>query len=256
MNSRDRGGELDKMDTVRGSRGTGLKRQNLSQALSEEILARIRAGEWVPGEKLPSERELMEEFKIGRSAVREGIQGLVRLGVLDVRPGIGTTVVSLEGNAALDNEAVSAMLSDHTVDELYELRMLLEVDAAGRGAERATPSDRQALEEAFRRYRKAAEAGDHVYEYDVEFHRMVAKASGNSLYTKVLELTADRLLTVRRETDKIPGAIEVAVRGHEEVTKAILRSDARGARKAMREHIEAGREAIEGIRRFKGKGRS
>jgi GntR family transcriptional repressor for pyruvate dehydrogenase complex len=228
------------------SRRDGLKRQNLSQALSEEILERIRVGEWGPGDRLPSERKLMEQFKIGRNAVREGVQALVQLGVLDVRPGEGTTV--LASQALLSNETMSAILSDRTIDELYELRLVIEVDAAGRAAERATQADLRAIEDALQRYRQAFESGETGSQYDVEFHRVVAQASQNELYTQVLESAADRLLAVRRETDKLPGLIDLAMRGHEEIAKSILRSDPRAARKAMHNHIGAARKALDGVR--------
>jgi len=95
------------------SRRAGLKRQNLSQALSGEILERIRVGEWGPGDRLPSERKPMEQFKIGRNGVREGVQALVQLGVLDVRPGVGTTVLAEVDPLVV--ELRDGLLMDHTV---------------------------------------------------------------------------------------------------------------------------------------------
>ena len=82
------------------------KRQNLGQAVGEELLSLIRSGEWIPGDKLPSEQLLMQRFGVGRNALREGIHGLIRIGVLDVRPGVGTTVLSIEGSEVLEGDAL------------------------------------------------------------------------------------------------------------------------------------------------------
>ena len=78
-----------------------VKRKSLGQVVGEELLSLIRTGEWSPGEKLPSEQLLMQRFGVGRNALREGIHGLIRIGVLDVQPGVGTTVLSIEGSEAI-----------------------------------------------------------------------------------------------------------------------------------------------------------
>ena len=91
-----------------------------------------------------------------------------------------------------------AILTDRTIDELYEVRLVIEVDAAGRAAERATQADLRAIGDALQRCRQAFECGETVSQYDVESHLVVAQASRNKLYTQVLELAANRLLAVRR----------------------------------------------------------
>src|SRR4051794_2917676 len=106
-------------------------RRNLSQAVGEELLSAIREGRLRPGERLPPERELMERFSVGRNTIREAIQSLAAMGVLDVRPGRGTMVLSTPKESALDAATLAALLDDQTVLDLYEFRLLLEVETAG-----------------------------------------------------------------------------------------------------------------------------
>lgn len=221
-----------------------MKRQNLGQAVGEELLSLIRDGEWSPGDKLPSESLLMKRFGVGRNALREGIQGLVRIGVLDVRPGVGTTVLSIEGGEVLDKETVSLLLSAGMLDDLYELRLLLESEAAGKAAERATPADLEEISEHLDLYESAAELGSPTYWHDIAFHRAIAQASGNSLFPVILDLTADRLVSSRRATDSIPSAVALAKKQHAEIYAAIAAGDGDTAGRIMKEHIQAGREAL------------
>src|SRR5258707_15688362 len=107
------------------------------QLVAQKLLDDITADVFVPGTKLPPERELMTRYEVGRNSLREAVQSLVATGVLDVRPGAGTTVQMINGSAAITHSFTTAMLQDEAVAEILELRVLLEVDAAARAAERA-----------------------------------------------------------------------------------------------------------------------
>jgi DNA-binding FadR family transcriptional regulator len=227
-----------------------MKRQTLGQAVGEELLSSLRAGVWKPGDKLPPERELMQRFGVGRNALREGIQGLVRIGVLDVRPGVGTTVLSVEGDALLDSETISSLMSDHSIDDLYDLRLLLEGETARKAAETCDEPALALIRNRLEEYQEAGQqSGVPAYPYDVEFHRSIAQASGNALYVAILDLTADRLTEIRKATDTVPGAIGLAVKQHAAIYAAIAEHDAKAARRVMTEHIESGRAAVEAVRR-------
>ena len=118
-----------------------LGRQTLSQAVSAAVLDRIRSGEFGPGDRLPTEKSLMQEYGVGRNSVREAVQALVTLGLVDVRPGRGATVIGIESDAVMDAETISVLLKEEAVDDLYAFRRLLEVEIASRAAVAATPRD-------------------------------------------------------------------------------------------------------------------
>lgn len=221
-----------------------VKRKSLGQAVGEELLSLIRTGEWSPGDKLPSEQLLMQRFGVGRNALREGIHGLIRMGVLDVQPGVGTTVLSIEGSEVLDKETVASLLGAGVLDELYDLRLLLEGDAAEKAAERATSTELAEILKHQHLYESAAEHGTPTYEHDIAFHRAIVQASGNSIYPVILDLTADRLISSRRATDSVPSAVALAKEQHAAIYSAIAAKDTQLARQLIQEHIRAGRAAL------------
>jgi DNA-binding FadR family transcriptional regulator len=223
-------------------------RQTLSQSIAQELLASISSGEFRVGDKLPPERELMAKFGVGRNTVREAIQTLVAHGVCEVRPGRGTTVTRIEGRSVLERHALSSLLADSAIDDLYEFRMLLETDAAARAAERAQDDDRATLIEALGRYEEAARTHSDTYRRDVEFHAAVARASHNTAYAAALDAVASTLVEVRRATDEVPGAIEQAVVEHGQIAKYILERNPAAARAAMTMHIQTALQTLTAAR--------
>ena len=115
-----------------------LARQTLSQAVSAAVLERIRSGEFGPGDRLPTEKMLMEQYGVGRNSVREAVQALVTLGLVEVRPGRGATVIGIESENALDSEILSALLKEEAVDDLCAFRRLLEAETSACAALNAT----------------------------------------------------------------------------------------------------------------------
>jgi DNA-binding FadR family transcriptional regulator len=220
------------------------RRRNLSQVIASEILDRIRRGEIGVGDRLPTEAGLMQEYGVGRNAVREAIQQLVAVGVLDVRPGRGTTVLGRDTEDLLDARTVSALLEDQTVKDLYSFRMLVEVEIAAEAARRATEREIAVIAEAFDEYRRSLEAGRPVYRSDVAFHRTIAIASMNSIFVLVLDALADLLEASRSQAALVPGASDDALRDHAAILAAIQAHDPDRAREAMTSHIRLATEVI------------
>ncbi|MEV8112377.1 FadR/GntR family transcriptional regulator [Pseudarthrobacter oxydans] len=223
-------------------------RQNLSQSVAKQLLRAIETGEFLTGEKLPAERHLMERYEVGRNTIREAVQSLVSQGVLDVRPGRGTTVRSLDGRAALEQQSFSSRLSDTAIDDVYEFRMLLETDAAAKAAERADEQDRAEVAAALKNYEDAVNNGTGMYRRDVEFHAAIAHASKNTAYSAALEAVANTLVAARQATDTVPGAVEQALIEHRAIARYILDGNVGAARAAMVMHIETARWTLTAAR--------
>lgn len=213
------------------------QRKNLSQVVADDLLDRITAGEFEVGDRLPTEQGLMETYNVGRNVVREAIRQLVALEILDVRPGRGAIVVGIRSNGVLDSRVVSALLADQTVEDLYQFRLLVEVEIAARAAERGTPETVAAVREALASYRQRLREGLPVFRADVEFHRSIAVASGNEVFVRVLDALADLLEASRKRTDAVPDAPETALSEHEAILNAISERNVSEAREAMRNHI-------------------
>lgn len=225
------------------------ERRTLSQAVTAAVLERIRAGEFRPGDRLPTEKGLMAEYGVGRNAAREAVQALVAMGLVDVRPGRGATVLAIQGGA-MDAATVSALLEDQTVDDLYEFRRLLEIEIAQRAAERATEEDLDELATILSRFRRAHARGRSTSALDDEFHAALAQASQNAIYVTVLDAVSDLIAGARRLTMRVPWAVERALVEHEEILDAVSSRQPDVAADVMRRHLDGAIEAIrEGRRR-------
>lgn len=219
-------------------------RRTLSGAVAEDLLRRIREGEYGVGDQLPTLQDLMAEHSVGYGVAREAMQQLVALGIADIRPKRGAIVLQVDAGSALDDATLAALLSDQAVDDLYELRRLIEVAIAGQAAMHATPERLEAIRAAQTRFEDAASRGHGAHEADVDLHATIAAASENSVFLKVLEALRGVLSEVRAQVATYPGATESAKVEHGLVVEAIARGDAEAARAAMNAHIDTAKAAL------------
>src|SRR4051812_33479187 len=188
-------------------------RQTLSQAVSAAVLERIRAGEFGPGDRLPTEKSLMEQYGVGRNSVREAVQALVTLGLVDVRPGRGATVIGIDPASALDAETVSVLLKEEAVDDLYAFRRLLEVETATRAAEVATDADVAQIQACSAEFERCLTYGQPSSVADDAFHAAVARASHNTIYATMLDAVGGLIANARRLALQVSWA---PVRAHDQ----------------------------------------
>jgi GntR family transcriptional regulator, transcriptional repressor for pyruvate dehydrogenase complex len=226
-----------------------LGRQTLSQAVSAAVLERIRSGEFGPGDRLPTEKSLMAEYGVGRNSVREAVQALVTLGLVDVRPGRGATVIAIDSEAVMDSETISVLLKEEAVDDLYAFRRLLEIEIASRAAVAATPDDLEGIAASIRAFESALEQGRPISMLDDEFHAAVAKASHNAIYATVLDAVSGLIANARRLSMNVPWASQRARLEHQQLFEAIAAHDPEAAAKIMGTHLDSAIEAIEEGRR-------
>src|ERR1700690_846440 len=145
--------------------------QRLGQEVAERLRSDLTNGVFQPGQKLPPERELMTRYSAGRNTVREAVQGLVALGMLEVKAGSGTTVSRADGRAAIARSVAGRPLDEAALEDLVEFRLLLEGEAAALAAKRATPEDLALIREKLAAYQDAVRRSEEVYAHDVAFHR-------------------------------------------------------------------------------------
>jgi GntR family transcriptional repressor for pyruvate dehydrogenase complex len=209
----------------------------LAERVAESILKRIVGGELKPGDKLPSERELGEQFGVSRTVVREAVRGLTGRGVVAVRAGSGLRVAAIDP-AAVSESLALLLRGHHELDYPYvhEVRVMLEVETAGLAAERANDADVEGL-------RRAAEAMEHARSSeqaavsDLDFHRAIARATRNPFFLVLHDAIGDALIAVRRE-NHASGGRDNAVEAHRQIVACIAAHDRPGAEAAMRNHLE------------------
>jgi DNA-binding FadR family transcriptional regulator len=213
--------------------------RGLSHQVSEDLLVRIGAGEFRPGDKLPGEVDLMDEYGVGRNTVREAVRGLVALRVVDVRPRRGTTVLAASPDLRLPIHVASALVSEKMTDDLYEMRLLLETEAAAQAARRREPAELRAIRSYHDRYDELMRAGEPPWIADLDFHAAIARASGNSVLPLMLEGAHDLLERERFANSlMVPESVPLVHAEHGHILEAIEAGRRRDARKLMSDHIK------------------
>lgn len=167
-----------------------LKRQPLSQEVQEQLLTAITSGVFKPGDKLPSERELMEQFQVSRVTVRQALASLRSKGLVEIRRGVNGGAYVSEPNSSLISESFYTLVQMGRVDfgHLIEARLLQEPALAASAARQHSPEDLVRLEELLAQ--AEARAGSSPKEArltNVRFHLEVARITGNPLIIFILE---------------------------------------------------------------------
>jgi GntR family transcriptional regulator, transcriptional repressor for pyruvate dehydrogenase complex len=225
------------------------------ESLPEQIARRIEdlivAGAPIsPGTRLPSERELAQTFGVSRLSVREAVHRLEALDLVVVRRGAGTFVA--KNASALKSEPTEAPFPKSTnVEELFEVRRLLEPPAAKWAALRADRHTLVSLQRVAERFEAAAGAHDERVEQllnsDIALHVEIARCAENVVLSRLLEglydLTRAQLeYSLRREGRAAETSVE-----HRRIVDAIVARDAEGAREAMLTHLAAAEASIRAI---------
>lgn len=171
-------------------------------SLTSKAIAQVReliqSGELKPGSKLPPEQELATALGVGRNLLREAVQALVAMHVLEVRRGSGTFVTSLEPKELLQGVGAAVeLLRGDTLLEVIEVRRLFEPVATALAATRITPEQLAAVKEHLDAMRAAADNVELLNYHDAAFHQEVIAATGNETLSAVLEGISGRTIRAR-----------------------------------------------------------
>ena len=155
----------------------------------DRIVSSIVSGVYVPGEKLPNEYELMESMGISRNSIREAIKILVAMGILEIKRGDGTYVCNQLTPTIFDNVVYSMISSMSTVQELLELRQVLDEATVRMAVEKATGEEVELLQENITDMIVALMAGDmHLArDYDYNFHMMLIDSCKNKFFSRLVK---------------------------------------------------------------------
>jgi GntR family transcriptional repressor for pyruvate dehydrogenase complex len=223
-------------------------RSTITEEVVKRLIELVNSGITRPGEKLPSERELMEQLKVGRSSVREALRSLTLIGLLETRPGSGTYVTRDLSNFVIEQIEWMTLLGRHELLELYEVRTPLEIQAAVLAAERATSTHIERLEQAIQELETSGEDIEKEVEADLSLHTIIAQAAGN----RVLFRLVSSLSSLLSETIRLSAAATETkmstVEEHRAIMLAIKARDKEEARRAMTRHLEISKRlALESV---------
>ncbi|WP_179213968.1 FadR/GntR family transcriptional regulator [Rhizobium sullae] len=218
------------------SKGPG----SLVSKVGQSLRHLIASGQYVPGDKLPSEVELTETHRVSRTVVREAVAAMKSDGLVEVRQGAGIFVLDPDiqphVNRRIDKARVSSDL------EVLEVRAPLEIEAAGLAALRRSPAQEEAIFECHRQILRCIENDESIREADLALHFAIADATNNPLFRQHLEFHGAAAIPQSKVMPDPRPADQTAYRRmihkeHEVIVMAISDRDEEAARNAMRDHL-------------------
>jgi GntR family transcriptional repressor for pyruvate dehydrogenase complex len=227
-------------------------RRGHSGSLTEQVVAHIsslvESGTLAPGEKLPPESEIVRQQGVSRTVVREAISRLQAAGLLVTRHGIGSFVCTPPENADFGLERKKEDIAKDVI-KVLELRIGLETEAAALAALRRTNDHLGTMKQAMQAFAVEMHTGQEAVGPDVQFHRAIAIAVGNSYFVDILSrigesaIPRSRILIDERESER-QEFLKRLNNEHEDIFSAIRRGDPEASRAAMRNHLSNSRERM------------
>jgi GntR family transcriptional regulator, transcriptional repressor for pyruvate dehydrogenase complex len=210
-------------------------RRKLTEAVAQQLLVAIR--DQPKGTRVPSERELTTEFGVGRSTVREALNGLALLGVVEIRHGQGVFVTgSIDRDAGPDT--LKAALERGVTHDFIEARLLVEVEIARLAAMRRTPEDLRRIEAAIKEQEHRL-AGDvrKLLKVAANFNVLLADAAHNEVLLAIIQPFVALMIERGSKVYKLDGFREWDIAEHRGLFEAVRDQDSELAAQRMRTHI-------------------
>ena len=220
-----------------------IRRIRLYEGIVEQIEGLLEKGELHPGDQLPPERQLADQFEVSRASVREALRALELLGIVETRPG-GGTFVRQATPEDLKRPLTSLMARGQALADVIEFRGLIEPALAALAAERITPEQLKELGEIFAKQERKVAAGEPWAEEDTRFHELIGQAARNELLTTVLGVIWSVLRESREQWLQTNQRAHTSLDAHRRILAALAAHDAEAARRAAAEHIKAVGEGI------------
>jgi GntR family transcriptional repressor for pyruvate dehydrogenase complex len=215
----------------------------LYEQIVQQIEESILAGTLKPGDQLPAERDLAQQFGVSRTAVREAVKTLREKGLVEAYPGRGTFI--RDGTAQAIRQSLGLMTrigQPEGTFHLAEVREILEPEIAALAAARVEEQHVFTMREAYEAMDRSRQDPDAFIEADLDFHLSLAEAAGNPLILSLLDSIVGLLREQRMRIFHTAGGPERGQFHHKRILEAVERRDPERARAAMRAHLQQVRE--------------
>lgn len=214
-----------------------VRRPLASQLVAEQILEHVRSGTLRPGDQLPTEKELMRQLGVGRSSVREGLQVLATLNLIDSRPGAGTFIRAPSSGDELQLDVLGALMSNAHALELLEARQMIEPAALRLACIRATDADLDRLDALLNEHALRLKRGEPVHEHAARFHVLLAEMSHNHIAAQFMQSIMGLLSARGRHIDRAPESAREEIVEHRRIARLVRARDPAAASAAITTHI-------------------
>lgn len=213
------------------------KKTRLYEDIVQQFMRKIESGELKAGDRLPTERELVEQLGVSRTSIREALRAMELLGVIESKVSEGTFIKHSGIDGALLRLSGVAGADENRVMEMYEIRILLETYSIRQAAKKRNERHLREMREAIEVLKGEIAGGTRGQSGDNLFHRTIAEAAGNSVLISILSLfaeTIDSSIAVSNANVNVNDIIDE----HQSMYEAIEARDEKTAEKLMRAHIK------------------
>lgn len=218
-----------------------IKNTKVYEQVIEQIKAMIEGGTLKKGDKLPSERNLVEQLQVSRTSIREALRALEVIGLIECRQGEGNYIKASFEDNLLEPLSIMFMLEGSNPQEIWELRKIMEVEASGLAAKRINKEQLEVLEGLIQSFIDC-EDEEASAEIDKQFHYKIAECSGNILIFNILRtistLVEDLIKDLRKMILVDEENKEKLFLQHKELFLAMEQHNSAAARQAVRNHLD------------------
>lgn len=220
-----------------------VKQKKLYEKVAEAIHEKIRSGDLQPGEKLESVEKLAENFQVGRSAIREALQSLRAMELVEIKHGEGTFVRTFQTEQIAFPLSTAILMNRKDVQELLEVRKIIEVGTIAFACKNRTEEQLQQMEKALNEMKQANGNEQLGEQADLAFHLAIAEASQNKLLTHLLDHVSDLMQETMKETRRLwlfskQTSTEKLYEEHRQIFEAIKMRDEQLAQDKLQEHLD------------------
>ncbi|NLX84948.1 MAG: FadR family transcriptional regulator [Synergistaceae bacterium] len=234
----------EKPKIIRGSvvNSSKLKTERLSSQISKLILSEVQSGQLLPGDKLPAETVLAQKYGVSRTILREAIASLKNDDILESKQGRGIIVKNPSQRLAFRFSDVFETISVDDINYFYEMRALLESEAAGLAAVRHTKEDVASIKATFEEMEDAVRNSSPGDEAHFKYNESITKASHNPVLIEFLAFLQNKLHSLASElrikTMMSPERAEIVLSEHRHVVESIFSGDPQKAKNAVINHLK------------------
>lgn len=223
-----------------------IQKRKLYQDVIDRLMQRIESGELKTGDQLPSERELMEMYGVGRVAVREALQDMARSGIVEISHGERARIVTPTASVLIEQIAGGARhllrIQPEMLEHLKQARTFLEAGMVRIAATKATPEDIRTLQDLLEKQSASLPNIDQFIKQDMLFHREIARISGNPIFPAIMEALFGWASEHYQSIVRAPGVEQLTLSEHQKIIDAITAHDAEYAEKVLSDHLNRANE--------------
>ncbi len=212
--------------------------KKLYKNIVSQVREMIISGTLKKGDRLPSERDLANQFGVSRTAVREAIKSLSEIGLVDIMVGRGTFVANNTADRIVESVNLLLNVEQVKMEDLHYARNVLEMPIARLAARNCTDENIKQLSNLLDQMESNQKHTIKFIDADTEFHVELARATGNSAFVVLIQAIIQILKRERTYSLNFQDQTTVALEHHKEILELVKQKDEKGAEKAMQSHLD------------------